>query len=207
MPTTRIQIGPEDIGRAMTMEEFLEADEKPGYLYELARGVLDVVETPRDAHGQIVHNLHKLLILHDIHHPGLILWIGHGSDIRLLIFETESDRHPDLAVVFRGAPLNPRGRQLPGLVVEVVSPGARARRRDYEEKREEYLRLGIAEYWIIDPDQRRVTVLVRQNTGANASWAERVFPGDDVIESTLLPGFEGTVAALWVDVEPEGISP
>ncbi len=207
MPTTRILIGPEDTGRKMTMEEFREADETPGYLYELARGVLEVSEVPADAHGQIIHNLHVRLILYYLQHQDLILRLAHGSDIQLLIFETESDRHPDLAIVFRGAPLNPRGRQIPGLVVEVVSPGARARRRDYEEKREEYLRLGIAEYWIVDPESRHVTVLVRQDAGANSSWAERVFQGDDSLESTLLPGFEGPVGALWVDVDPEREGP
>ena len=30
MSTTRIQIGPADHGRAMTLEEFLEAEEEPG---------------------------------------------------------------------------------------------------------------------------------------------------------------------------------
>ena len=195
MPTTQLRIGPHDIGRKMTLDEFREAEEQPGYLYELARGVLDVVEVPRDEHGRVIHRLHRLLILHDLHTPGPIAWIGHGSDIRLLITETESDRHPDLAVVFQGAPVNSRGRELPGLVIEVVSPGARAQRRDHEEKREEYLLLEIPEYWIVDPEKRQVTVFVRDT--ANARWSARVFQGDDRIESSLLPGFAGKVADLW----------
>ncbi len=35
------------------------------------------------------------------------------------------------------------------------------------------------------------------------SWSERVFRGDEVIVGALLPGFRGTVAELWVGVEPE----
>lgn len=37
MSTTRIKIGPADHGRRMTLDEFREADEEPGYRYGLAR--------------------------------------------------------------------------------------------------------------------------------------------------------------------------
>ena len=46
----------------------------------------------------------------------------------------------------------------PILVVEVLSPFAVSRRRDLDTKREAYLRLGIPEYWVVDPFQRRVHV-------------------------------------------------
>ena len=59
MATTRIQIGPADHGRRMTLDEFREAEEEPGYRYELARGVLEVTEVPNDPHGQIVDNLRE----------------------------------------------------------------------------------------------------------------------------------------------------
>ena len=45
------------------------------------------------------------------------------------------------------------------LVMEVVSEGAEARKRDYVDKRADYARAGIAEYWIVDPEMSRVTVL------------------------------------------------
>ena len=201
MSTIRIQIGPEDVGRTMTMEEFLEADEEPGYRYELARGVLEVTVVPNDPHWQIVDNLHQLISNYRRTHPGFIQRTGGGGECQVLVPEMISGRNPDLAVVLKSAPKDGRGRQPPSLVAEVVSEGSVE--RDYQTKRDEYLVFGIREYWIVDPEQHQVTVLVRQNTGANASWAERVFQGGDVIESALLPGFEGTVAALWVDVEPE----
>ena len=202
MATTRIQIGPHDAGRKMTLEEFLEADEEPGYRYELARGVLEVTVVPNDPHWQVVYNLQLQFFGYHREHPEFIQRAGGGGECQVLVPEMISGRNPDLAVVLKGTPKDNRRRQPPSLVAEVVSE--RSEERDYQTKRDEYLVFGIREYWIIDPDQRRVTVLVRQNTGVNASWAERVFQGDDVIESTLLPGFEGTVSALWVDVEPEG---
>src|SRR5271165_1274293 len=72
MSTVRLHIGPADHGRRMTLEEFEEAEEQPGYLYELARGVLDVTEVPGDDHGQIVDNLHEAFSKYRSEHPGLI---------------------------------------------------------------------------------------------------------------------------------------
>jgi Uma2 family endonuclease len=203
MSTVKLRIGPADHGRAMTLEDFREAEEQPGYLYELARGVLEVSEVPSDAHGQILDNFHLALDAYRLQHPGRIRRIAHGSDLRLIIPELESDRHPDLAIVFWGARLTERGRQRPGLVTEIVSPGKRARHRDYEEKSEEYLALGIDEYWIIDPHDRQVFVRTRQEGPEGPFWSERVFQRDDVIVSGLLPGFQITVAQLWIHVEPE----
>jgi Uma2 family endonuclease len=199
MSTVKLRIGPADHGRPMSLEEFREAEEEPGYLYELARGVLEVGEVPRDEHGQILHNLHEAFSEWNRANPRKIRRIAHGSDLRVIIPALESDRHPDLALVFFGAPLNDRGRQMPALVCEVVSPGATARKRDYDEKAEEYLTLGIREYWIIDPQLRRVIVLTAQEGVDTPAWSQREFAGGEIIASVVLPGFQGTVSQLWID--------
>lgn len=203
MSTVKLRIGPKDRGRRLSLEEFREAEETPGYLYELARGVLEVVHIPGDAHGQVVDNLHEAISRYRRLHRGLIRRICHGSDIRLLIPELESDRHPDLAVVFKGALKNDLGRQIPSLVCEVVSPGARARRRDYQEKAEEYLRLRIQEYWSVDPELEEVVVLTRREDPAGPSWVERRFAGNDLIVSALLPDLQLTPSELCLDAEVE----
>ena len=46
----------------------------------------------------------------------------------------------------------------PLLVVEVVSPDSI--KRDYRYKRSEYAALGINEYWIVDPIEQQVTILI-----------------------------------------------
>jgi Uma2 family endonuclease len=46
----------------------------------------------------------------------------------------------------------------------LVSEGVDARRRDYEDKRRDYQRASIAEYWIVDPEDRKITVLVLENS-------------------------------------------
>jgi Uma2 family endonuclease len=201
MATVRTRIGPADHGRKMTLEEFWDAEEQPGYLYELARGVLEVTQVPGDLHYQVVDNLHEAFSIYRREHPGLILRIGRGSDVQYVLPELDLDRNPDLAVVFREIPTRDvKGRRLSVLGVEVVSPGARARQRDYEDKKEDYLAVGLLEYWIVDPDERRVTVLSRREVDGAASWEEQTYRDGDVIVSELLPGFAGTVAELWADV-------
>jgi Uma2 family endonuclease len=199
--TTRLQIGPADHGRAMTLDEFLEAEEEPGYRYELARGVLEVTEVPNDPHGQIVSNLHALLYAHKTAHPGVILRIGGGSEFRLWVPELISGRNPDAALVLFGTPKDDRGRRRPAWVAEVVSK--RGEVRDYQTKRAEYLVYGLREYWIVDPQRLLVTVLIRHDDAGAAEWSERVFRDGETIISGLLPGFAGTVGELWADVEPD----
>jgi Uma2 family endonuclease len=113
-----------------------------------------------------------------------------------------SGRNPDDAVVLKGARKNPLGRRIPALAVEVASEGGE--RRDYETRRQEYLAFGLLESWIVDPKQRKVTVLLRDGD----VWVERVFRDDQVVESLVLPGFGARVAELWAaDDEPEGDAP
>ena len=73
---------------------------------------------------------------------------------------SEKYREPDVMFFSPGRIRDVR-RQPDGadLVMEVVSPGDEARERDLETKRDEYARAGISEYWIVDPEQRTITVL------------------------------------------------
>ena len=205
MATVRNRIGPADHGRKMTLEEFREAEDQAGYLYEVVRGVLEVSEVPGDLRWQILDNIHEAFSRYRQDHPDLILRIGHGSEVRFIIPELVTDRHPDVAVVFRDAPLDERGRRRAALAVEVVSPGNKARRRDYEDKRGDYLAVGLLEYWIVDPGLRLVTVLNRVEADGVPTWSEdRAFGDGGVIVSGLLRGFAGTVADLWASVEGQG---
>src|SRR3954447_2459950 len=70
MVSIRTQIGPADHGRKMTLDEFREAEEQPGFRYELAGGVLEVTEVPNDSHWQVVDNFHEAMSTHRRQHPG-----------------------------------------------------------------------------------------------------------------------------------------
>ncbi len=194
---TALHIGSADNGRAMTLEEFLEAEVEEGYRYELARGLLEVSNVPNDPHRQVVSNLYSAIGFYRQTHTDIVRTFGGGAEFQFLLPRMISGRHPDLAVVLRGAPRDWRGRTLPVLAAEVVSQSSI--KRDYETKREEYLAYGLLEYWIVDPLKRQVTVLTRHGD----AWHEIVLRDQQVITSVVLPGFATTVAELWTDVEDD----
>jgi len=77
-------------------------------------------------------------------------------------------------------------------VVEVVSASPEDRHRDYVVKREDYAAAGIPEYWIVDPTERVITLLVlEQNDSGRVEYVEagRFAVGSRVC-SHRLPGFE-----------------
>ena len=195
MATIATRIGPADHGRAMTLQEFLDAEVEEGYRYELARGVLEVTNVPNDPHGQVVYNIYRIVVKYDADHPGVILRSGGGNEFQLLLPGMSSGRNPDFSNALHGAPRNYRRRRDPVLVAEIVSEDSVD--RDYRVKREEYLAFGILEYWIIDLLERKLTLLIRDGD----TWVERVLKGDQPIPSLVLPGLEATVADLWKDLE------
>ncbi len=81
------------------------------------------------------------------------------------------------------------------LVVEVVSEGQESWKRDYVEKREDYAAAGIAEYWIVDPQERKITVL----TLTGKKYREHgIFVAGDDASSVLLAGFACRVSDVFV---------
>jgi Uma2 family endonuclease len=187
-----LRIGPADQGRRLTLEEFIDAETEEGWLYELARGVAQVTEVLGPWHGRIVDRLSRLFIRYDDERPGVIHYRAGGGECRISLPGMVSDRHPDQAVYLDPEPAGPNlwTRWVPHILVEVVSAGSE--HRDYVEKLEEYLRVGVREYWIVDPAQRRMHVHVR----AGDVWEETIVPETGVHRTTLLPGLEVRPAEL-----------
>jgi len=69
----------------------------------------------------------------------------------------------------------------PALAIEIVNPDSVE--RDYVLKRALYEQAGVREYWIIDPDEQRVTFLV-----LHGKRFKKVVPVKHVFRSTVLPG-------------------
>lgn len=84
------------------------------------------------------------------------------------------------------------------LVVEVVSDSPEDRRRDYQEKRDEYAEAHIAEYWIVDPKERKLTVLALDGTVYREHGA---FAKGDTATSACFPDLEVTVSKLFAKCE------
>jgi Uma2 family endonuclease len=188
-------IGPADQGRRMTLAEFENLEGEEGHLYELSRGVITVVDVPNPRHLALIVAIRRVLHAHDAAHPGRIHTIASGGECKLLIEGLESERHPVVAVYKTPPPEAESDSELwsqwiPEIVVEVISPSSRY--RDHEEKAEEYLRFGVREYWIVDPEDGMLKVLRR----SRGRWAELLVRPPSVYRTKLLPGLELEIAAV-----------
>lgn len=189
----RSTIGPADAGRPMTLAEFVAADYVGAHhRYELARGIVVVTEIPRLSHGRIVRRITRMLVYYDDAHPKVVRYAAGSGECRLRLPGMQSDRHPDQAVYITRPPQGKRiwERWTPAIVVEVVS--RRGEDRDYVEKREEYLRCGVLEYWIFDPMSRKLIVLKREGD----TWAEQVLGDQELYQTELLPGLVVSVGEI-----------
>ena len=72
----------------------------------------------------------------------------------------------------------------PDLVVEILSPSTA--RRDLTFKRRLYAKYGVKEYWQVNIDERRVTVL---SLGDNDYEVAAIYGSGETLTSPILPGF------------------
>ena len=82
----------------------------------------------------------------------------------------------------------------PDLLVEVLSPGTASRDRVY--KLNLYREHGVGEYWVVDPKQRRISFLVREDE----DFVERTPDGSNY-RSVAVPEIELDMDALWAAVD------
>jgi Uma2 family endonuclease len=85
----------------------------------------------------------------------------------------------------------------PDLAIEIVSP--ESEERDYKKKRRQYERFGVPEYWIVDEEMRKVTLLRLDRQGKY----HQVAPRRGILRSQLLKGFWLDPAWLWQDPRPD----
>lgn len=182
--------GPESNGIVMTPEEFDEAEFDELWSYELINGVLIVSPIPLWNETDPNEELGYLLRRYREDHP-------QGSSLNLTgaerIVKTGKNRRRADRVIWAGLARSPRKGELPAIVAEFVSSRKRDRDRDYEEKRRDYMRIKVKEYWIIDRFMHTMTVFTR----LNGKYRKRVLGKSDTYQTALLPGFELPLARLF----------
>ncbi len=194
-----LSLGPQQNGIQMSPEEFNVVDDyDERYRYELIHGVLIVNPIPSDQESDPNDELGYLLRRYSEDHPA-----GTVLDATLherYVLTDESRRRAD-RVIWAGLGRIPDSRSdVPTIVVEFVSPGRRNWLRDYVEKRDEYLALGVTEYWIFDRFRRTLTVYRKSEQGSD----ERIVAEQETYSTDLLPGFELPVARLLVAADRWG---
>lgn len=138
--------------RHWTIED-LDRLPEDGNAYEVVRGELFVTPPPTDDHETIAARLTRIIDPYVARHD-----LGYVYRPKAVIQFEDSQVEPDLMVRARGMPRSAwRELPLPILVVEILSPVTH--RRDRGPKRQLYDDARIADYWIVDPDARSVTII------------------------------------------------
>ncbi len=86
----------------------------------------------------------------------------------------------------------------PDVAVEIVSP--ETVNRDYVNKRAQYERAGVSEYWIVDEVKERVTLLCLHNKCFQQIRLRR-----GILVSEVLPGFSLRPKCLWQKPLPNAL--
>ncbi|MBE9227998.1 Uma2 family endonuclease [Phormidium sp. LEGE 05292] len=168
----------------MTLEEYLNYDDGTDNCYELENGKLVAMPPESELNRRIATFLFAYFLQQGIPSYRLtmkteIVVSGSQATTRFpdLIILSE-----ELATALKGARISTITLDMPPplLVVEVVSPGQE--KRDYRYKRSEYAARGIAEYWIVDPMQQKLTLL----EWVEGLYEEKVYQGDSSIASPLI---------------------
>ncbi len=166
----------------LTFEEYLAYDDDTDNRYELVDGRLELMNPPTFRHILIAKFIEGQFD-GEILRRGLPWLCFREAGIRTGwrksrladVYVVKMDQVTDMldeSAVCQTPPL---------LTVEVISP--ESIKRDYRYKRSEYAALEIPEYWIVDPDEAKVTVLLWEE----GLYEESVFTGKQRIASRTFP--------------------
>lgn len=159
--------------------------------YELLDGELIMVASPNEDHqivsmelGTLLHSFVKANDLGRVFH----------APFDVLLSETDVVQ-PDLLFISREreqirTPANIQGS--PDLIVEILSPSTA--RRDWRDKRELYARHGVSEYWIVDPANKMLWVMLRSDGELEISGT---YVEGDTVESSILEGFSFSLNEIF----------
>jgi Uma2 family endonuclease len=172
-----------------TEEQYVKLTNQTNHLIEFSDGEIEVLSMPTRSHQLLVRWLFLALYAFLQPRGGLVLF----APLRLQI-RPGKQREPDILLVRdSGDPRNQEAFWLGAdVVVEVVSPDDPE--RDTKLKRADYAETAIPEYWIVNPLDETVTVLVL----ANATYVEHgVFRRGEQASSQLLDGFSISVSEMF----------
>jgi Uma2 family endonuclease len=183
----------------LTLTEYLNYSDGTDNRYELVDGELKLMGVGTGQHGDLVEFLKDLF--RDEIKRSQLPWTSKQAAVSIQSprgRRWDTCRIPDVVVLSLDQWESLRNCEAlitldqnpPILVVEVVSPSTKT--EDYRSKRVEYCVLEIAEYWIVDPLEQRVTVCVLEE----GSYTDYVFSGDDAIASPVFPTLNCTAAQI-----------
>jgi Uma2 family endonuclease len=185
-------------GKKVTYEEFLEITEGNEERYEYIDGEVYLLASPGMTH-QIIHsNLY-----------GKFLEWFEGKNCRVFSapfdvtllneeFNSKNIVQPDLLITCdHEKTRNEKDRYMgiPSLVIEIISPQARG--RDMVKKLDVYLKGGVSEYWIIDPQKHQILLY---HFIDNQPETVMLYNEGDTVKSLLFKGLDLATNDIFKDI-------
>ncbi len=185
-----MQPSPKKLNQRFTYKDYLSwTDDRERW--ELINGVAyDMSPAPTRWHQDITGSLFALLKNY-LKDKDCRVYIA-PFDIRLPGgFKTDNDVdtvvQPDISVFCDESKLDDRGGNgAPDLIIEILSPSTAS--KDLKEKFFLYERVGVKEYWVVDPANRTLTVFVLGESGKYVRGV--VYAGEDILKTVLFEGLE-----------------
>jgi Uma2 family endonuclease len=168
-----------DPSKIWTLEEFLQLEET-NTPCELINGELIMSPTPTFLHQTILGRLY-VLFFHAAESTGGTACFSPFD----LCIDERNVFQPDLMYLSpeKKSFITPRSiKGPPDIAVEILSPSNR--HNDTGRKKKGYLRLGVSEYWIIDPPHKNISIFTPASGG---EIPIHVFAGNDEVTSLVFP--------------------
>jgi len=186
---------PVNPGVRLTYDDYVHFPDD-GQRHELIDGEHYVTPTPIRKHQAICANLLGMIWNHLRERPVGRVFTA-PFDVILSTFDVVE---PDLLFLtnerLSEIATSPWVKGPPSLVVEIGSPSTR--KRDATIKRRLYERVGVDEYWIVDPELDSVDVY-RLIDGRYKRTAQLTLEDGDVLTTPLLPGLALPLSTIFED--------
>jgi Uma2 family endonuclease len=172
----------------LTFVEYLNYDDGTDNHYELVEGKLQIMNPPTIKHFLIAKFIERFFES-EINRLQLDWFCFRETGVKTtnntsrltdvcIVTSAQTQELLNQSAIFETPPL---------LVVEVVSP--ESIKRDYRYKRTEYSALRIPEYWIVDPIESQILVLIWDE----GLYEQTIFTGENKIISPTFPELNLTV--------------
>jgi len=178
----------------LTYDDFVRFPDD-GKRHEIIDGVHYVTPSPRVRHQDLVGRLYLEIALHLRLHPEAGRVFLSPLDVVLSYYDVVE---PDLLFIAgdqAGIMTEKNIQGAPALVVEVLSKSTR--KRDAQIKRRLFERVGVREYWLVDPELDTVQVFRPLPEGRLARAEELTAEDGGTLTTPLLPGCRIDVRALF----------
>ncbi len=186
--------------RKISYQEYEALVESSDQRYELIGGEVYLLAAPSYPHQVVVNEIAGRFYNFFKDKPCQSL--TSPLDVRLFGFATKFEEdpnvvQPDIVVICDKDKIrDSKYHGIPTLIVEVLSPSSKA--KDLSTKLQLYLKSGVSEYWIVDPEERRV--LYYSFTPEREIDKYTTYQAEDIVVSSVFHGLELPIQEIFADL-------